>query len=244
MKFTQLRALMACSMALSGFVRMSMAQEVLLQEGFNDDGSASNPPRYTVTGGFKSEPPHSVDDVSSASDQTGPVYWARNTDVSFVGVPAPTAGRRAILVWDGAIASGEASPDMMKLIANTVKWLAKDKANATVLVSPNVAAAQGLADDLTASGYSVADDDPSIAEDALVADALIKAPGGNPSRFANSPQGVLTFSASDLDDMLLSSIGTTATFTADRPPLRLPPIPLRRESRGRSRWRPMTAPGI
>lgn len=191
-------------------------QEVLLKEDFNSDGATANPPRYSITGGFRSEPPHNADEVSGPADQTGPVYWARNTEVSFAGVPAPTKGRRALLVWDGLLTANEASADLLKLVANTVKWLAKDKANAQLIFSPNAAAAQGLADYLTSLGYTITDDDANVAETALTADALIKAPGAGPSRFANSPQGVLTFSSADHDDMLVSSIGVTAAFESTR----------------------------
>lgn len=194
----------------------AFAQPVLLQEDFNTDGATANPARYTITGGFRSESPHNADEVSGPADQTGPVYWARNTEVSFAGVPAPTKGRRALLVWDGAIAMGDASADLLKLVANTVKWLGKDKANAAIVVSPNVAAVQGLADHLASLGYTLTDDDAGVAETAITADVLIKAPGGGPSRFANSPQGVLSFSSADHDDMLLSSIGITAAFEATK----------------------------
>lgn len=193
------------------------AAELLHQEGFNTDGTTATPPRYEVIGGFKSEPPHDPGNVANAADQIGPVYWARSAEVSFVGVPGPTAGRRALLAWDGTLmaAGGDtlgASADALRLIANTVKWLAKDKANATVVFTPSIAVAQGLADHLTSLGYNVVDDDAGISDTAYPADAVVKGPGGGPSRFAAAPQGVLTFSAADHDDMLTSSIGANATF--------------------------------
>lgn len=202
------------------------AAELLHQEGFNDDGAAANPPRYTVTGGFKSEAPHDPANVGNATDQLGPVYWSRNTEVSYVGVPAPTRGRRALLVWDGTLGDGTASADMLRLIANTVKWLANDKANATVVFTPNIAAAQGLADHLATLGYAPVDDDGTTSDTAYPADAVVKAPGGLPSRFANAPQGVLTFSSLDHDDMLTSSIGATAAFEAGPGALLAPAHPV------------------
>ena len=202
------------------------AQELLLREDFNTDGATATPPRYTITGGFKSEVPHNTDDVGNAADMLGPVYWARNTEVSFAGVPAPTQGRRALLVWDGTLAAADASAEALNLVANTVKWLAKDKANATILVSPNVAAIGGLADHLSGLGYTLADDDPAVPEASVAADALLKAPGGGPSRFATSRQGVLTFSAADHDDMLVSSIGVTAAFEASQAAITAPSHPV------------------
>jgi hypothetical protein len=204
----------AAAAALAGLGSLQ-AQELLLQEGFNTDGTTSNPKRYTVTGGFLSEPPHNTDNVASAPDQVGPVYWARSAGISFVGVPAPTKGRRALVAWDGTLGEGTASADMLKLVGNTVKWLARDKAGASLVFSPNAAAAQGLADYLSSLGYALADDDGTTSDTAYPGDVIIKAPGSaTPSRFANATQGVLTFSASDHDDMLTSSIGVTAQFEA------------------------------
>lgn len=209
---------------LSRFAGLTLAAalpasaETLLQEDFNTDGSAGPNPRYTITGGFKSEPPHPAENIDgTAADQTGPIYWARNTEVSFVGVPAPTAGRRALLAWDGTIAPGSVdivggSSEVFRLVENTVKWLARDKANASVVFTPTLAAAQGLADYLTLRGYQVSEDDGVSSDTAYPADVIIKAPGGSPSRFALAPQGVLIFSALDHDDMLTSSIGSTASF--------------------------------
>jgi hypothetical protein len=202
---------------LLGGIGSTSAAEVLLQEGFNDDGSAANPPRYSIAGGFRSEVPHDAANVSGPADQIGPVYWARNQEVSLVGVPAPTAGRRALLAWDGALLAGDtatpgASADMLRLVANTVQWLAQNKAGAVVAFSPNIAVAQGLADHLSGLGYSVVDDDGVTSDTAYPADVVIKGAGSGPSRFAQASQGVLVFSALDHDDMLTSSIGLTATF--------------------------------
>jgi hypothetical protein len=209
------RALLSLGLVCAGLA--SALAEILYVEDFNTDGSVGPNPRYTVIGGFKSEPPHDPANVGNAADQIGPVYWARNTEVSYVGVPAPTAGRRALLAWDGTISPGSAdtlggSPELFRLVENAVKWLAKDKAGARVVFTPNAAAAQGLADYLSLRGYVVSDDDGVTSDTAYPADVVIKAPGGSPSRFAQAPQGVLVFSALDHDDMLTSSIGTTATF--------------------------------
>ena len=195
----------------------SVSGEVLHVEDFNTDGSVGPNPRYTVIGGFVSEPPHDPASVANAADQIGPVYWARNTQVSFVGVPAPTSGRRALLAWDGAINLGApqvpgGSTELFRLVENAVRWLANNKVGASVVFTPNITAAQGLADYLSARGYMVLDDDGVTSDTAYPADVIIKAPGGSPSRFARAPQGVLVFSALDHDDMLTSSIGMTATF--------------------------------
>jgi hypothetical protein len=203
--------------ALSLCAISSATGETLLQEDFNTDGSAGPNPRYTITGSFLSEAPHDPVDVPNAPDQLGPVFWGRNSEASFVGVPAPTKGRRALLAWDGALVPGSptggASPEMMQLIANAVKWLAKEKPNATIAFSPNMAIAQPLADHLAQLGYVIVDDDRVTSDTAYPADAIIKGPDGEfASRFANAPQGVLAFGAIEHDDMLTSSIGSVANF--------------------------------
>jgi hypothetical protein len=200
-------------LAVGGLVMNLQAQELLYQEGFNDDGTVTVPPRYTVVGGFKSEAPHVAGTVGDAADQIGPVYWARSAEVSYVGVPAPTAGRRAALAWNAAIASGDIAPDVLTLVVNTVKWLASDKPNPVVAFTPSMTSAVGLVEALASRGIAV-EDDPGGAEGAVTADVIIKAPGGSPSRFAASPKGVLNFSALDHDDLLLSSIGAQASFEA------------------------------
>jgi hypothetical protein len=187
---------------------------LLYQEGFNTDGEAATPQRYTTTGRDVYEVPRIISDLAR-TDQAGPIFWAHNFEVSYVGVPAPTAGRRAVLAWDGAIGADEVTTETWKLIDATVKWLAKNKSGATVVFLPNMAVAQSLADHLGAAGYNVVDDDAATADADVVGDVVVKGPGGaDPTRFAKSPKGVLTFSASDHDDMLVSTIGSTAAFEA------------------------------
>lgn len=213
-RMTRTSGLVVAAWLLAATTPLGFAETVYVED-FNTDGSLGPNPRYTVIGGFKSEPPHAPENIDgTASDQIGPIYWARSSEVSYVGVPAPTAGRRALLAWDGALNAGPggASSDTMRLIANTIKWLARDKANATVVFSPNAAVAQGLADHLATLGYVVTDDDGTTSDTAYPGDVIVKGPGGPPSRFATAKQGVLVFSAADHDDMLTSSIGSNATF--------------------------------
>ena len=97
------------------------AQEVLHQEGFNDDGSKASPPHYTITGASHYEVSEFNADNGVPNTQLGPVYWAHNFEVSFVGVPGPTPARRAILAWDGAIAADAITPEMGKVLDATFK---------------------------------------------------------------------------------------------------------------------------
>src|SRR5438046_3782547 len=194
------------------FVSSSAAQQVIYQEGFNTDGEAANPQRYTTTG----RDVYTVDrikaEVDPATHQLGPAYWAHNFDVpnSFVGVPGPTPARRAIVAWDAAITADAVSPQMQAVLTGTFNWLLNNKANAKVVVLPNMAAAQYFADLLTAAGHTVSDFDTSVAVTNF--DLAVYAPGGDSSPGATWKVPVLTFSATDPDDLLVSTIGTTATF--------------------------------
>ena len=80
---------------LLGSLTLCSAQEVIYQEGFNDDGEAANPKRYTTLGRAVYEIPQIRSDLNN-TDQLGPIYWAHNFEVSFVGVPGPTPARRMI----------------------------------------------------------------------------------------------------------------------------------------------------
>ena len=190
------------------------AQQLVYQEGFNTDGEAANPQRYTTTG----RDVYTVDrikaEVDPATQQLGPAYWAHNFDVpnSFVGVPAPTAGRRAILAWDAAITTNAVSPQMQAVLSATFNWLLNNKANAKVVVLPSMTAAQYFADALSAAGHTVTDFDASVAVTNF--DLAVYAPGGDSSQVASAKMPVLTFSATDHDDLLVSTIGATATFEA------------------------------
>src|SRR5438046_2942410 len=190
------------------FVAPSAAQQLIYQEGFNTDGEAANPQRYTTTG----RGVYTVDQLDPGLLQLGPVYWAHNFEVpnSFVGVPAPTPARRAILAWDAAITADAGSPQMQSVLTGTFNWLLNNKANAKVVVLPNMAAAQYFADLLTAAGHTVSDFDTSVAVTNF--DLAVYAPGGDSSPGATWKVPVLTFSATDPDDLLVSTIGTTATF--------------------------------
>ena len=92
-KFTVLFATLLA--ATECFVFRSAAQQLIYQEGFNTDGEAASPQRYTTTG----RAVFTVEQLDPGLLQAGPVYWAHNFEVpnSFVGVPSPTPARRAIL---------------------------------------------------------------------------------------------------------------------------------------------------
>src|SRR6059058_5079052 len=120
-----------------------------------------------------------------------------------------------LFVWDAAIDT-EASPEILKLWDSSVKWLLNNKANAKVVVSPNATAIGILADRLTAAGYTVVDDDPNVVEEQIETqgDLLIHAVGAPGSRGAKAKIPLIAMSSPDLDDLVVSSIGTATSFEA------------------------------
>ncbi|XOV71817.1 MAG: hypothetical protein ACFHW5_01165 [Verrucomicrobiota bacterium] len=119
---------------LIGLLALSQVQgqEILFQETFETDGDGS---RYTIEGGDVFE----VDRIQSELgilDQQGPIYWSRNTDVSFVGVPAPTPEKRGILAYHHTIAADDVTEDFLSFFDGIVDWMTGGKSNATILFSP------------------------------------------------------------------------------------------------------------
>lgn len=206
------RRLWAVLVAVGGAAVVAPAQELLLQEGFNTDGEAVSPKRYTMTGRNLYEPERIRSELNNF-DQKGPIYWEHNFKVSYTGNPAIPA-RRAIFGWRGTDAGG-ATEDLFKLFDSTVDWLLAGKKAATVVIHPNIASVQGLADRLAAAGHTVVDDDIGSMpnEFDVPGDLFIHGPGSsNPSRFVLLSKPVIVMNAPDYDDMLVGSIGTSLSF--------------------------------
>ncbi|HET6408018.1 MAG TPA: PA14 domain-containing protein, partial [Chthoniobacteraceae bacterium] len=192
---------------------MSLSAALIYQEGFNTDGSTNATPRYTFVGKDVYEVPR-IQAERANYDQKGPIYWAHNFEVSYVGNPTIPA-RRAIFTWKPEVggAPGTASEDLLQVWDSTVSWLVAGKANATVVVYPDTTAIGELADRLTAKGYNVVSDDATILDEQDVpGDLFIHAGTANPSRFAMVPKPVIVMSDPDYDDMLVGSIGAPVSF--------------------------------
>jgi len=199
--------------ALAASMAVPAQAQLLYQEGFNDDGEAASPKRYTMTGRNIYEVPRTQSELNNF-DQKGPLWWDHSFNVSYAGNPNIPA-RRMILTWRGLDAS-TVTEDFLKLIDSSVDWLLQGKRNAKIVAFPNAAAIQGLADRLTSKGYTVVDDDIASFPDEqdVEGDLFIHGPGAsNASRFVLSPKPVIVINSPDFDDMLVGSIGTVTTFT-------------------------------
>jgi hypothetical protein len=181
------------------------AQELIYQEGFNTDG---DPSRYTTTGHDVFELPRIFAELAAPNntDQKGPIYWARNTEVSFVGVPNIPA-RRMIFTMRPGTDPAAFTPDLVKLLNTSINWLLEGKTKAVVTVSPNVAAIGVLGDLLAAAGHTLVDDDPAVNDPDIKADLYIHGIGGTSSRYAMVPKPVICLSSAEYDDLLLAGIG-------------------------------------
>ncbi|MCZ7638355.1 MAG: hypothetical protein M5U12_21320 [Verrucomicrobia bacterium] len=149
------------------------------------------------------------------SGQEGPIYWAHNFEVSYVGVPAPTAARRALMAWYHTIPTEAVTANALTLFESTIKWLVNNKVGATICFSPAPAGTgdQVLYDHLMLKGYNVIDDVDGTTPPPE-ADAYVHTSSGdlgNPSRFTTIAKPVLTYRGPDHDDLLVSSIGSTVT---------------------------------
>ena len=191
------------------------AQTVLFQEGFETDGAGT---RYTVTGGDAYEVPR-IQSELNIQDQLGPIYWARNTEVSFVGVPGATPERRALLYWHHTIdpSATPISAEFLDLFESTVNWLTRNKTSGTVLWSAEPSLNPGdtfLMEKLTEMGFSHQTDVTSQAlpppNTIALAIKTSSGNGGNSSRFSTYAVPMLAYNAADHDDELISSIGQSA----------------------------------
>ena len=188
------------------------AQEVIWQDSFETDGEGS---RYVTEGAAVFEP-ESFADAGIGADQGGPVYWARVADgsPSFVGVPAPTPERRIAMAWGNAISADDITDDFWAHFDSVSDWLLRGKSGGTILFSGlGGDGDQALADRLESRGHTILEDDTSSElPDPSEVDMFIYA-GGSVSRFVSYAVPGLVYSSSDLDDELISSIGTPLTTT-------------------------------
>lgn len=186
-------------------------QEILWQESFESDGEGS---RYITEGAAIFEPEDFASEGISA-DQSGPVYWSRivEGEPSFVGLPSPTPERRIVMAWDSNIAAEDVTEDFWTHFDAVVKWLLREKSNATILYSG--LAGEGdfaFADRLESLGHTIEEDAGGELPNPSSIDMYVYS-GGSVSRFVKYPVPGIHYASSDLDDELLSSIGTPLTLT-------------------------------
>ena len=177
--------------------------ELLYTEDFNTNGDGT---RYTTRG-------TGVVLLNVEGNQE-PAYWNHNSAVTnlgeIVGVVVPAAGRRAVLLFQSAVPAAALTPEALTLIDNTVKWLTGNT-RGTVIFSPS-ASGEGdflLSQRLTTAGYTVTDDNVSVALPNATTVALAIATSGAipPTRFTRYAAPLLDYNAPNHDDHLTSSIG-------------------------------------
>ena len=203
-------------MAAVGLACSAGAQEILFQETFETDGSDD---RYTIEGGAVYELVDIQSDLSINQDMAGPIYWARNTEVSFVGVPAPVPAKRAIMSWSNTITEDDVTDDFKAFFLDAVKWMAGGGKKVLFSPPPMNDGELVLVAILENNGYMVSEDENSSSgsgglppvRGSEAVDIVIMGKNVAVSRFANYKKPVLTYMASAHDDMLVSSIGTTLT---------------------------------
>ena len=176
---------------------------VVWSETFETDGEGS---RY-VTEGTASF--NAGDPGHPGGDQVGPVYWTRVVEGTpdFVGVPAPTAEKRALMAWDGSIVEEDVTDAGKEHIKAVIDWLTGGKANANIVTVGAVG--DFMIDFLEGNGHTIIEDDGG--DPPADADAFVYA-GGASGRYADYAVPGLVYNSSDLDDLLVSSIGTAVSM--------------------------------
>ena len=186
------------------------SQELLLLEDFETDGAGT---RYEVEGGDLYEVQRIKDDLG-LTDQEGPIYWARSSEVSFVGVPAPAPEKRAILAFHHDISADSISDGFFNLFDSAIAWLAGGKADARILYAGTGAEGDvALMEHLEGKGYIVTEDDLVSVLNPDDFDVAIKSSSAANavSRFATVKAPMLTFDGPSHDDELVSSIGAVVS---------------------------------
>lgn len=206
---TKIRMLCLVFVFVSGGV--ATQAQLIYQEGFNTDGDGT---RYTTEGRAIFEVETHAD--NGIVDQEGPVYWAHNFDVSFVGVPASAPERRAVWTWHHNLPADAVNEGALELFDAVVDWLLRGKANATILFSP---APAGPGDDILVqrlqdNGHTVNNDTAGNLPAASSVDLVVHSSNGTlgASRFTTFPVPLLTYNAADHDDELVSSIGQSGAL--------------------------------
>ena len=153
----------------------------------------------------------------SEDPASGPSFWGLNYGPqapSFVGIRSRAPAPRAAMVWRHDLPADAVTPDFLVLFDCAVNWLTSNRTSRVVLFSPPPAGTgdDALVNRLLANGFTVVPD--NTAEAVPLADTIalvIQSSSGvsDPTRFTIYTAPLLSFNASNHDDELTSSIGTT-----------------------------------
>ena len=205
--------LLALALLTVSFAASVQAETLIYKEDFNTDGAGT---RYTVEGGG----------VFAGLPTTGPAYWARNADVNaigkIVGVGGPAPEKRAMLVFNHNVMEASLTPEAIKLIDGTIKWLTGGKPNLRILFSAAANPGEGdqfLVQHLSAQGHTVTDDEegtvqnPDSLPDPSTVDLVINgSSAGEPARLWKYAVPMLSYRAAISGDLFLATRGETITF--------------------------------
>ncbi|MBM3847333.1 MAG: hypothetical protein FJ405_13755, partial [Verrucomicrobia bacterium] len=176
---------------------------MIYQEGFETEGEGV---RYVSEGRGKLD----FDSPDLPVGFPGPSFWGRKSEVSFVGVRAVAADRRAVMNWNHTIPSENISEDFLKVFDSTVAWLTQGRSTKQVYFIPNSGGtgATILKDRLEAAGFTVSDD-PLGPLDTTAMDLIIRTPASEPdvTRYTFAAVPYLSFVSTLHDDDLLTGFG-------------------------------------
>lgn len=177
----------------------TLGQNVLYQEGFNDDGDGT---RYFTEGrGFGFFP-------------DGPGMWEHNFLSDEIGLATTASAKRAAILSSTELSDFTFTDEHLEVWDALVDWMVDGKENANVLWIPGFSADSAsdfLSFRMDEQGY-ITDEHDGTADlpDPSEVDLVIHSGGGPvtpPTKFVGYEVPLITFNAGNHDDTLIASIG-------------------------------------
>jgi len=172
--------------------------QVIHQEGFNDDGDGT---RYVMS------------HRGQLIGPDGPGAWDHNFLVDAIGLPSSAPAKRAAILWTDNAEEIDFTEDSLAIWDNLVSYMIDDKADANIgiLGDLSLPTLDFLAFRWEDAGHTIvpiAGGEELPAADGL--DLVIHSASANPQSptdFVDYPVPLITYSATNHDDTLISSIG-------------------------------------
>ena len=204
-----------------------MAQTLIYQESFETDGEAENPPRYTT-------PERDVFDIPRIESELGnfeqrsALYWAHNFEIEAalgtdanIGIVIDAPARRAVLTWHHMINPEDVTDDAKELIDSLIDWLVEGEGSTDVRLITDQEIGEldypgdsVLIERLEAKGFTVTSGDFGGGIAQFDENALLIVSSATPkTAFATFDGPMLTYNGTTLDNLLLTSKGSTLPST-------------------------------